>query len=47
VEVIIVNNREREYIDFFLEEEVSLPVIDMVRLPDPIRKNPNYKGINW
>ena len=47
VEVIIVNNREREYIDFFLEEEISLPVIDMVRLPDPIRKNPNYKGINW
>ena len=38
---------EKEYVEFLLEEDVNLPVIDMVRLPDPIRKRPHYKGINW
>lgn len=47
VEVIIVNNRESEYIDVLLETESSAIIIDMVRLPDPIRFRSNYVGINW
>jgi GDP-mannose 6-dehydrogenase len=47
VELLVVNNREKEYIDLLMEEEIQLPIIDMVRLPDPIRKKENYIGINW
>lgn len=47
VEVIIVNTRETEYIDVLLETESSAIIIDMVRLPDPIRLRRNYVGINW
>lgn len=47
VDVIIVNNRESEYIDVLLETESSAIIIDMVRLPDPIRQRRNYVGINW
>lgn len=47
VDVIIVNNRESEYIDVLLETESSAIIIDMVRLPDPIRLRRNYVGINW
>jgi GDP-mannose 6-dehydrogenase len=47
VDVIIVSNRESEYIDVLLETESSAMIIDMVRLPDPIRLKKNYVGINW
>lgn len=47
VDVIIVSNRETEYIDVLLETESSAIIIDMVRLPDPIRLRRNYVGINW
>lgn len=47
VDVIIVSNRESEYIDVLLETESSAMIIDMVRLPDPIRLRKNYVGINW
>lgn len=47
VELIIVNNREKEYVEFLLEQDLDLPVIDMVRLPEPIRLKKNYIGINW
>lgn len=47
VDVIIVNNRESEYIDVLLETESSAIIIDMVRLPEPIRQRKNYVGINW
>lgn len=47
VEMIIVNNREKAYVDFLLEENITIPVMDMVRLPEPIRKKENYIGINW
>lgn len=47
VDVIIVSNRESEYIDVLLETESSALIIDMVRLPDPIRSRRNYFGINW
>jgi GDP-mannose 6-dehydrogenase len=47
VDVIVVSNRESEYIDVLLESESSAIIIDMVRLPDPIRLRVNYVGINW
>lgn len=47
VDVIVVSNRESEYIDVLLETESSAIIIDMVRLPDPIRSRRNYVGINW
>ncbi|HEY4109083.1 nucleotide sugar dehydrogenase [Puia sp.] len=47
VDVIIVSNRESEYIDVLLETESPAMIIDMVRLPDPIRSRRNYVGINW
>jgi len=46
-EVIVVNNREIEFIDFLLETESPAAVVDMARLPEPIRKRNNYFGINW
>jgi GDP-mannose 6-dehydrogenase len=47
VDVIVVSNRESEYVDVLLETESSAIIIDMVRLPDPIRLRGNYVGINW
>jgi len=47
VDIIIVSNRESEYIDVLLETESPALIIDMVRLPDPIRSRRNYFGINW
>lgn len=47
VDVIVVNNREPEYIDVLLETESSAVIIDMIRLPDPIRLRRNCVGINW
>jgi GDP-mannose 6-dehydrogenase len=46
-ELIIVNNKEQEYIDTLTNMETDHPVIDMVRMPDMVRKKKNYKGINW
>jgi GDP-mannose 6-dehydrogenase len=46
-DVIVVNNRESEYINVLLETESSAVIIDMVRLPDPIRLRRNCVGINW
>jgi GDP-mannose 6-dehydrogenase len=46
-EVVVVNNREKEYIDVIMETESPAVIIDMVRLPDPIRLRKNYIGINW
>lgn len=46
-ELIIVNNREQEYIDTLSNLETDHPVIDMVRLPEIVRQKKNYKGINW
>jgi GDP-mannose 6-dehydrogenase len=46
-EIIIVNNKEKEYIDILTNVEWSHPIIDMVRLPQEIREKKNYKGINW
>jgi GDP-mannose 6-dehydrogenase len=46
-DVVVINNREREYIDLLLETESQAIIIDLVRLPEPIRKRKNYIGINW
>ncbi len=46
-DVIVINNREKEYVDALLETESNAKIIDMVRLPEPIRKRPGYIGINW
>jgi GDP-mannose 6-dehydrogenase len=46
-ELIIVNNKEKEYIDLLMNVETEHPIIDMVRLPDEVRQKKNYKGINW
>jgi len=46
-EVIVVNNKEKEYVDALLKTESPAVIIDMVRLPDPIRSRSNYFGINW
>lgn len=46
-EVIVVNNREKEYIDVLMETESPAVIVDMVRLPEPIRLRKNYVGINW
>jgi len=46
-ELIVINNREKEYVEYLLDTETSAIIIDMVRLPEPIRKRKNYIGINW
>ncbi|MDP4263358.1 MAG: nucleotide sugar dehydrogenase [Bacteroidota bacterium] len=46
-ELIIVNNKEKEYVEILSNVEEEHPIIDMVRLPEDIRKKKNYKGINW
>ena len=46
-EIIIVNNKEKEYIDILTNVEWEHPIVDMVRLPQEIREKKNYKGINW
>jgi len=46
-EVLVVNNKETDYIDFLQQLESDHHVIDMVRLPEAIRQKKNYQGINW
>jgi GDP-mannose 6-dehydrogenase len=46
-ELLIVNNKEKEYTDVLTNVEIEHPIIDMVRLPDAIRQKKNYQGINW
>lgn len=46
-DVIVLHNREKEYIDVLLETESPAVIIDMVRLPEPLRNRANYYGINW
>lgn len=46
-EVIVINNREKEYLDILSETESGAYIIDMIRLPETVRKRKNYIGINW
>ncbi|HVT86302.1 MAG TPA: nucleotide sugar dehydrogenase [Chitinophagaceae bacterium] len=46
-EVIVVNNKESEYIEALSEWRFDQVLVDMVRLPEHIRQQKNYIGINW
>lgn len=46
-DVIVVNNKEQEYTERLLRLPGDQPIIDLVRLPEGIRRRKNYKGINW
>ncbi len=46
-EVIIINNKEKEYSEVFANWNGNARIIDMVRLDGQIRNNPGYQGINW
>jgi GDP-mannose 6-dehydrogenase len=46
-DVVIINNRETEYVNAITDNESAAMIIDMVRLPEPIRQRKNYIGINW
>ena len=46
-EVVIINNRETEYVNAITDTGSPALIIDMVRLPEPIRQRKNYIGINW
>jgi hypothetical protein len=46
-ELIVINNREKEYVDVLLETESPAVIIDLVRLPEPLRHRRNYIGFNW
>ena len=46
-DVVIINNRETEYVNAISDSESAAMIIDMVRLPEPIRQRKNYIGINW
>ena len=46
-DVVVINNNEKEYVDTLLETKSSAALVDMVYLPQQIRKRNNYYGINW
>ncbi len=46
-DVVVINNNEKEYVDTLLKTKSSAALVDMVRLPQQIRKRNNYYGINW
>lgn len=46
-EVIIINNKEKEYSEFLSNWEGDKVIIDMVRLDESVRSRKGYKGINW
>ncbi|MEO6452925.1 MAG: nucleotide sugar dehydrogenase [Ginsengibacter sp.] len=46
-EVIIINNKENEYLETFLNWNGHADIIDMVRIDGQVRNNPGYRGINW
>ena len=45
-ELLIVTNREKEYVDVLLNVETEHPVIDLVKLPEAIRQKNNYMAIH-
>lgn len=46
-EMIIINNKEEEYVVKLENYKGHGLLLDMVRLPDELRALPNYIGINW
>ena len=47
VDVIVINNKEKEYIDVLEKVSDATVIVDMVRLPEAMRIKKNYLGINW
>jgi GDP-mannose 6-dehydrogenase len=47
VDVIVINNKEQEYLDIVENTTGEVIIVDMVRLPESIRSKNNYLGINW
>ncbi|WP_462253556.1 nucleotide sugar dehydrogenase [Ferruginibacter sp.] len=47
VDVIVINNKEQEYLDVIEKAGDEALIVDMVRLPETIRNKNNYTGINW
>ena len=47
VDVIVINNKEQEYLDIIENTTGQVTIVDMVRLPESIRNKNNYLGINW
>ncbi len=47
VDVIIINNKEPEYLEILEKTNDTIVIIDMVRLSESIRNKNNYIGINW
>lgn len=45
-DVIVVNNKEKIFLEA-LEQISGKIILDMVRLPNQIKANNNYTGINW
>jgi len=47
VDVIVINNKEKEYLEVLENTPESTLIVDMVRLPEAMRSKKNYLGINW
>ena len=47
VDVIVINNKEKEYLEVLETTADSTVIVDMVRLPESMRSKNNYVGINW
>lgn len=47
VDVIVINNKEQEYLEVLEKAPDAVTIIDMVRLPERMRSKNNYLGINW
>lgn len=47
VDMIIVFNKEKEYVKTLMNTQSSTLIVDMVGMPEVIRDRENYRGINW
>jgi GDP-mannose 6-dehydrogenase len=47
VDVIVINNKEEEYLQVLEKTDDATLIVDMVRLPEAMRNKKNYLGINW
>ncbi len=46
-EVIIINNKEKEYAEVFSNWTGEAQIIDMVRIDKTLPEKATYQGINW
>jgi GDP-mannose 6-dehydrogenase len=47
VDMVVINNREEEYVRYLEGVSADKIIVDMIRLPESFRNRPNYIGINW